>query len=226
MKTLGKLKLCTISALIVLGMSSCLKHDESLNVAVQSPYILQNDYGYIPQIRLQCGQPLQSASINVAGKKFDLKALNSYVWEVDGYGLYNALDSVPTGYSTVNAIGTDGKTADLTIGFYATTKKIGAFDVTSLKYDDSKGEVSVTLADTVKNANAYYWMIKVPVDDMASKFAMWVPYNDLQLDKNLSATESGINKNKLAAGTYRFTIGAGYGTTLRIYDNYISVIIK
>ena len=58
MKTFGKLKLLALSVLLVLGMSSCLKTDDSLNLYLQYPYILQNSYGeYVPQMRITGSEP-------------------------------------------------------------------------------------------------------------------------------------------------------------------------
>lgn len=230
MKTLGRLKLGVIAAFIVLGMSSCLKHDDSLSIYLQYPYILQdNNGGFVPQMRVQAAEPLASASVVVAGKTFSFSKINDYVLELTD-GMYNPLsqlDSVPAGYCTLSATGVNGKTADLTFGLNASVRKIGYIDAT-ITYNEAKSEIDVVLADSVENASAYYLMIKVPTGSSNNPYAMWVPYTDpltLTGDNNLSVTVSGINNTKFNSGTYRFALGAGYGSTLRVSHDYVTVTI-
>ncbi len=79
MKTSVNLKFLAVIVLLLAGMSSCLKKDDSLSIYVQYPYILQNSNGtFSPQIRL-LGNDLQSASINVAGRNFTFKHINGVV---------------------------------------------------------------------------------------------------------------------------------------------------
>lgn len=225
MKTLCNLKWWAVVALLVLGMSACLKNDDSVNVYVQYPYILQNNDGtFTPQIRLY-GNDLQSASIHVAGKNFAFTSLNGYVWELTDsfYAPLGGLDSIPTGYYALTATSMDGKTGNLTVGFAEASKKIGEVDLTRLEYSADDKAIHVELADSVVNASVYYLMIKVPSgSSTTTTFSMWIPYTSLTLsgDRKLSANVSVSN---LEAGKYRFAVGANYGSTFRISNQYVSV---
>lgn len=225
MKTLANLKLGAVIALLLVGMSSCLKNDDSLSIYVQYPYILQNSNGtFTPQIRLY-GNDLQSASINVAGKSFNFASLNGFVWELTDsyYAPLPELDSVPSGYYTLTATGLDGKTGNLTVGYAEAKKKIADVSLAKLEYVANEKVINVELADSVQNASVYYLMVKVPSgSNTTTTFAMWTPYSSFSLsgDKKLSAT---VPVSNLEEGKYRFAVGAGYGSTFRISDHYITV---
>lgn len=126
MKTFGKLKLLALSVLLVLGMSSCLKTDDSLNLYLQYPYILQNSYGeYVPQMRITGSEPLHSASLNLGESTFKFTKLNDYVWEIPADNIFSQLDTIAAGNYLLTATGTSGKTNSLTLGIFASGKKIG-----------------------------------------------------------------------------------------------------
>ncbi|MDE6452045.1 MAG: hypothetical protein K2L23_07145 [Odoribacter sp.] len=226
MKKLADLKWLGVIALLVLGMSSCLKKDDSLNIYVQYPYLLQNDNGtFTPQIRL-LGNDLQAASINVAGKNFNFAPVAGVVWELTGsiYAPLGELDSVPAGYYTVVATGLNGKTANLSILFPEAKKEIAPVELNVLEYLPEEKKIRIELTDSVQNAKAYHLMIKVPTGSMTSMntYTMWVPYADLTLtgDQKLSATVSVPN---LGNERYRFAVGASYGATIRISTKNIYV---
>ena len=82
MRTLVNLKLWVAIVLLVGGMSSCMDSEDSLNIYVQFPYTLQNDNGtFTPQVRLY-GYDLQSAYLDMAGKRFNFSARNEIAWEI------------------------------------------------------------------------------------------------------------------------------------------------
>lgn len=227
MKTLGKLKLWSVAACIVLGMSSCLKHDNSINVVLQYPYLLQTSEGtYIPQMRIQAGDPLSAAKVTVAGKAYSFTKINDYVFEIASSGYLTELDTVPAGICELTAVGVNEKTADLTFALSATTKKLGTV-VAALTYKESESKIEIELADTVTNATSYYLVLQQPTGSALYPYSMWVPYADLTLggENNLSATVTGINKTTFQAGTYRFAVGASRGSALRV-GNYIPVTIE
>lgn len=222
MKTLGKLKLLVLSACIAFGMSSCLKSDNSLNIYVQAPYILQDNYGYTPQMRIQGSDPMQDVTLIVGSKTFKFTKLNDYFWELQD-GIYSSLpqlDTIAAGGYSITAVGVDGKTASAQVGFTATDKKIGTINLAEFEYEASNSQVKIELADSVQNADGYYLMVKTPLN---STYTMWLPYSRLNLtgEKNLSAVVNSIQLEKDLA--YRFAVGATYGTTFRISDREIHV---
>ena len=136
MKTSVNLKFLAVIVLLLAGMSSCLKKDDSLSIYVQYPYILQNSNGtFSPQIRL-LGNDLQSASINVAGRNFTFKHINGVVWELTDsyYAPLGELDSIPAGYYALTATALNGKTASVTVGLSEAKKKIGDVKLAKLEY--------------------------------------------------------------------------------------------
>ena len=235
MKRLGKMKLLIVSACVVLGMSSCLKNEDSLSVYLQTPYLLQTDNEtFIPQMRIvgSTNEALQSASLGLAGETFKFSKINDYILELPTNNIYTSfteLDSVPQSTYVVTITGVSGKTAELSSGFYATTHKVGTMEGATLEFNREKGEIQVEVADSVENATNYYLMLKVPTGSSLNAYAMWVPYEGLKLTagEKLTATVSDVNKTRFAAGTtYRFAIGAGYGSVIRIGRNEIMVEIE
>lgn len=226
MKKLADLKWLGVMALLVLGMNSCLKKNDSLNIYVQYPYILQNNNGtFTPQMRL-LGNDLQSAYVNVAGRNFNFTSVAGVVWELTGnlYAPLGELDSVPAGYYTVMATGLDGKTASVSVAFPEAKEKIEPVELNVFEYLPAEKQIQIELADSVQNAKAYHLMVKVPTGSMtsSSSYTMWIPYADLTLtgDKKLAATVSVPN---LGNERYRFAVGASYGATLRISSETIYV---
>lgn len=231
MKTLGKMKLLIVSVCVVLGMSSCLKKDDSLSVYLQYPYLLQtNDETFVPQMRVlgSTDEALQSANLNLAGQTFKFSKINDYILELPSDNIYSSLpelDSVPQSTFAVTITGVSGKVAELTSGFYATTKKVGVVDA-SLEFDREKGEIKVEIADSVENAANYYLMLKVPTGSSLNPYAMWIPFESLKLSsgEKLTATVSDINGSRFATGTtYKFAVGAGYGSVIRLGRNDLTV---
>ena len=223
------LKLCIVAVVLVLGASSCLKENDSVNMSYQSNsvYILQTETGkFIPQMRL-FGEMLASASLNVEGKSFNFTSLNGYAWELTNshYSPLPELDSVTQGFYTLTAKREDGKIGNLHVGFNAVNKKIGNIS-SSLEHLSDKRELSVKLDSLVKNAKEYYLMIKVPVSkETSSAYAMWLPYKSLDKIEKEVLTET-ISCSNWEAGTYKIAVAAGYGSLLRIAENSIEITIK
>lgn len=215
------LKMCALAVLLVMGMTSCLKTDDSLNVGVKYPYVLQNSDGtFTPQVRL-LGNGLASASVNVAGKNFAFTKVNDLTWELTNSSYLPAerLDSIPANYYPLTVIGLNGKTETLGLGFQ-TTKRMSSVELTTLEYLPSEKKINVELADSVQNATAYFLMIKEPTGVTYPEFFMWTPYGngyklELTGDKKLSAT---VSVPYLGTETYRFAVGASYNS------NYASVV--
>lgn len=222
MKALGKLKLATICAFVVVGMSSCLKTENSLNINMLPLYLLQTDDGYLPQARLFGSDALKSATLSLEGKTYNFSTrLDNYTMELasDSYMGINALDSISTGIGTVTAVSVEEKTATATFRLSTSNKKVGDIKLAQLKYNDTKGEVEIELADTVQNATNYYLAYKQPIQ--SSGYTMWmVKEITLTGENKLSAK---LSEFKLQEGvTFRFAVGASYGTTLRVSDEYIT----
>lgn len=223
------LKMCALAALFVVGMSSCLKPDDSLNVGVPYCYALQNSDGtFTPQVRLS-GNNLASASVNVAGKNFAFVKVNDLIWELSNSSYFptEGLDSIPANYYPLTVTGLNGKSESYGIGLQ-TNKRMSPVNLTTLEYvadeDENKKVIKVELADSVLNANAYFLMITAPTGKDFPKFFMWTPMGDKQLeltgDKKLSAT---VSVPYLGTGTYRFAVGANYGLVFRISEKTITV---
>ena len=219
MKTFGKLKLLALSVLLVLGMSSCLKTDDSLNLYLQYPYILQNSYGeYVPQMRITGSEPLHSASLNLGESTFKFTKLNDYVWEIPADNIFSQLDTSAAGNYLLTATGTSGKTNSLTLGIFASGKKIGDIDLKQMNYLPAGNEVSIELTDSVKNADSYCLMMKTYIENVG--YTMWVPYNTFSLSGK-TATMSNVVLEKDIK--YRFALGARNGSVIRIDDEYLTV---
>ena len=219
------LKMCALVVLLVVGMSSCLKMNDSFNMYVQYSYALQNDNGkFTPQVRL-VGNDLESVSVNITGKNFAFRKLNDFTWELTDNFFFplEELDSIPAGYYVLTANGLNGKSESLGLGFLEVKKKMSSVDLTTLEY--SEKNLKVELADSVQNATVYYLMIKIPTATNSSTYAMWMPYSKLDLtgdsgEKKLSATVSISN---LGTEKYRFAVGASYGSAIRISEKTIAV---
>ncbi len=223
------LKMCALVALFVVGMSSCLKPDDSLNVGVYA-YVLQNSDGtFTPQVRLS-GNNLASASVNVAGMNFAFTKVDDWTWELSNgsYFPLGRLDTIPANIYMLTVSGLNGKTETFGLGFQ-TTKRMSSVELTTLEYVPSEKKINVELADSVQNATAYFLMITAPTGKDFPKFLMWTPYGDgykLELtgDKKLSAT---VSVPYLGTGTYRFAVGASYNSNyapvFRISEKTITV---
>ena len=228
MRTLVNLKLWVAIVLLVGGMSSCMDSEDSLNIYVQFPYTLQNDNGtFTPQVRLY-GYDLQSAYLDMAGKRFNFSARNEIAWEIKSDLYAEQLDSIPYGYYTITAMNTTGKTGTLSIGFPESNKKIGEINLSTFEYDADNKKIQIELADSVQNASLYYLMVKQPIlsnGGTTSNYSMWIPYSTKNLtltgDRKLSAE---VELTEIVEGKYYFALGAAYNATIKISD-YIIVEI-
>jgi len=216
------LKLCVVAVVLVLGVSSCMKHDDVVSMYYQtnSVYILQTETNkFIPQVRL-FGERLVSASVNVEGETFDFSDVNGYgVWELTNSSFIPLpeLDSVTQGYYTLTAKRDDGKNGNLDIAFYGAVKKIGdiSSSLENLSTENTK-EINITFTNLVENAKEYYLMIKEPIT--SSSYAMWIPYKSLDKIKDEVLSEK-IDYSNLLVGTYQLAVAAGYGSVRRIDEN-------
>lgn len=221
------LKLCIVAVVLVLGASSCLKHEDVVSMSYQSNsvYVIQTESGkFMPQVRL-LGEMLVSASLKVEGKTFKLTNLNGYVWELKNtpYAPLPELDSITQGYYTLTAKRDDAKIGNLQVGFNKVDKKIGDFS-SSFQHLSDKKELSVTLTNLAENAKEYYLMYKVPVSkEASSSYTMWIPYRELdRIEKEvLSQT---VSCSDLGAGTYKIGVAASYGSLLKIDENSIQSV--
>lgn len=213
MKMLRKLKLGVLGALMLGGMSSCLDNEDFLGVGVFSPYILQTESGkFVPQMRVSASDRLKSVSIEVEGQKFLLEEISENIFEVNPLSV-SPLDSVKNGYSTVTAIGMDGKVENVAIGFSLTAGRIGEilFKEGGIKWDEAKSEITFELADSVANAKEYYLVFK----SLDNPESMWFPYGR-KLELKDGEGVCPIDINGFSNGSYLFSVGAAQGTTLRI----------
>lgn len=214
---LSDLKLWALALLLGVGMTSCLKSDDSLRVYVQCSYILQNSGGtFTPQVRL-IGEELQGATLNMEGRNFKFTEVTNMVWELTNsfYSPLAELDSVSAGYYGVTATNMEGKTTSASLLFDKSKKKIGEIELAKFEYLSADKKIEVELQDSVENASLYYLMIKEQTGSTVTPYAMWIPYNQLKLegDKKLSAT---VSLSGLTSGKFRFAVGAAYGSTFRI----------
>lgn len=223
MKTL--LKLCVVAVMLVLGVSSCLKEDDSLNIAFDTRYLLQTEEGvFVPQMRLRSAE-LKSASLSVDGKTFNFKSLTdpSFYWEIPSS--LTGLDLVSSASNTLTLTGIDGKIETHKFAFDEATEKIGEIAVDSLAYDPEENHIYIELDAKVENT-LYYLMIKSPIGEKTSQdYAMWMPYSFSFEEDALSIT---IPCEKLLAKdvTYRVAIGAGYGSAIKVGEETVAKRIK
>ena len=222
MRRLMNLKLWVVVALLWGGMSSCLDSEDNLRVYVQWPYALQNANGtFTPQVRI-IGNDLESAYLNLDGKRFDLTALSDYIWEINHDIYTGQLDSIPAGYYSLTAVNSAGKSEVVTILFPQSKKKMGEVNLAEFEYDEEKKEIRFELADSVQNASAYYLMVKEPIAATGlstATHAMWIPCSaslNLTGDRKLSATIS--LENESLNGEYYFAVGAAYESTIRLSE--------
>ncbi len=226
MRTLVNLRLWTIIAILFVGMSACSKDEDSVNVYVQNPYIIQNSDGtFTPQVRL-FSYDLASATLNVAGQRYNFKTLeNSYfIWELEDPMFLPKLDSIPEGYYALTATNKGGKSEIFSVGFPEAKKKMGDIELLQFEYAVDSNKIYVELADSVQNATDYYLMIKEPIPNTSS-YAMWVPSVKLNLNKE-SNWRSEVSLEGASAGTYYFAVGANYGSVIKFSTATITVTIQ
>lgn len=201
MKTLGKLKLLTVSALLVLGMSSCLKtSDPEFQFGASPAYILQTGTGdnakFQPVMRIYAYEAFANASVTftpandkIQAGPFTFIAGNNAgeKWLSTSYGI-GASDSIPNGTYTVTASNQEGKTATLS-ALASLSKKLGEIEST-ISYTAANGVKAEW--KKVENATRYYLMYRT--SDMKG-WAYW------EFSEN--------NGENMTAGTFNANIESG-----------------
>lgn len=182
MKTFGKLKLAAVSALIVLGMSSCLKNDDpDFAIGTQSAYILQEGSGtsarFMPAIRLMGNRALQSATCQLDGETYrfsKVEANNPYYMEIEPSYQYST-DTIMDWTCKLSATSTEETPVTVQTSFSFTAgPKLGAFNVTELKYIGNSNKVEGKW-NKVDNASGYCLMIKL------QNSKMFIPYKEISV---------------------------------------------
>jgi len=189
MKTLGKLKLWGMAALMLVGMSACLNTNGPDFGFGVSAYILQSGSGenatFKPQFQITGNEPISQAYAVQGSMKYfftHITGSNNYSMELSPY--FSATDSLPKGTFTITAVNAEGETALQQISF-DTDKKLGEIALSSFTYDGTSGRITAKWNKT-ENATSYYVVYKVNTD-------MWIPYNRLNTEENgneMSATFS------------------------------------
>lgn len=212
MKTLGKLKLLTVSALLVLGMSSCLKtSDPEFGISGVNAYIMQENEirgtdtipTFAPYILFAANEALASTStvtspsspIGIFGK-----VKNGYYWESSVYDYSRELTDETY---TIKAVNAEGEVAIFTFQMGVNKDKaIGVVDA-DFSYDSSSG---LTVKwNAAKNAN-YFELLAWLVDS---------PDNKIVVAK--STSEQKIVFNNYDASKVGFETGKAYGFQLVTY---------
>ena len=211
------LKLCVVAVVLVLGVSSCLKEDDSLQSSVITAYILQSENEkFIPQMRLVSYDGLlESASLSIEGKKISFdKLADMNVWELPSSSYFGGgileFDSIASA-GLVNLVGINGQIETRQVGNFLATKKMGDIS-SSLKYSSSKNELNVTLNALVKDAESYYLMYNTP--SSGSSTMMWMPLLELKKIKGTVLSEDVSFEGLL--GKYEFALAAVYGGVIKI----------
>lgn len=225
MRTLSKLKLMVIATIITLGMSSCLKTENSFVIYPALAYVLQdaNDE-YQLQIQIYGNEPIASANATFDSKTYSFSAVsgsqNYYMRLNSSYAL--PLDSIAGGICQITASNAEGETAVSQIEFRSTEKVIGEVTLTELSYDGDANSVTATW-EKVENAEQYYLLFR----ERSSSYLeenMWIPYSEVRYsdkDGNLTTTLSiPLTKDV----NYEIAIGATNGTTLRVSDRILRVV--
>lgn len=218
MKTLGKLKLLTVSALLVLGMSSCLKSsDPEFGISGVNAYVLQKNTitstdtipSFAPYILFVANEALASSTTvkspsNPLGVNGKVK--NGYYWEssISNYDYSN--DLADDSY-TINAVNAEGEVAVFTFQMGVDKDKaMGEVDA-DFSYDSTKGlKVKWKAA---KNAN-YFELLAWLVDSPDNKLAV-------ATQKSTSAESYEVDFTNYDASNKGFEAGKAYGFQLVSY---------
>lgn len=181
MKTLGKLKFVMLSALILLGTSSCLKQsDPEFGLGVSLAYILQNGYGentsFQPAVYLQGNEPIKSANCKFEDKTYSFQTIsssNGYAMEINSL-FSTPVDTVEKWTCTISATSAneDQATAEVRITFPDTEKPLSQFTLSEFKYTASDNKITAKW-DKVDNATSYYLVSR------AKSSSMWLAYGKL-----------------------------------------------
>lgn len=218
MKTLGKLKLLTVSALLVLGMSSCLKtSDPEFGISGVNAYVLQRNTvtstdtipSFAPYILFAANEALASTTTvkspsNPLGVNGKVK--NGYYWEssISNYDYSN--DLTDESY-TINAVNAEGEVAVFTFQMGVDKDKaMGEVDA-DFSYDSTKG-LKVKW-NAVKNAN-YFELLAWLLDSPDNKLAV-------ATQKSTSAQNYEVDFTNYDASNKGFEAGKSYGFQLVSY---------
>lgn len=213
MKTLGKMKLLAVSALLVLGMSSCLKNsDPDFQFGISPAYVLQTGTGdaaqFRPVMRLYAMEAFASASIKFtpANDKieagpftFVAGANSAEKWLGGSYGT-SASDSIPNGTFTITATNAEGKPASASV-LVSLSKKLGEL-TSKINYTAAKGVEASW--EKVDNATTYALLYRT--EDMKD----WALLN--WAEGATSTSTSGTYNGNVEKGTRMvIAVGAYYG---------------
>lgn len=171
MRTLGKFKLLAVSALIVLGMSSCLKNsDPDFGIGISPCFILQegtNNFRPVMTVYSLSLEPMQNVSVKYqpAHDSLNMGTLYSFSpvdqskttwWLSPTYGSGSS-KNIPNGIFNVQASNLEGKVSLLPVTVDI-DKKLEVINIKKLTYTASNG-VSAEW-EKVENATAYVMLYK------------------------------------------------------------------
>lgn len=219
MRTLRKFTLLGITALLIVGMSSCLKTEQEFGIGVYEAYITQINNGsgetmtsrFVPFIRIVGNEPIAEATakegLNTYTFTFVANTQNTYM-DIDLGYMYDS-DSIPANPFAITAKNAEGTLASTGLSF-KDLKKLGAFEVTELKYSVGNG----ITATWTKSENATGYCVAVKPIDMDG--AKWV-YMDWS-DHTSSTATSGTFRNDVFEKDKQYDIAvvALYNGALRL----------
>ena len=213
MKTLKTLKLLSISALVVLGMSSCEKiPDPEFGLAALNPYVEQlSDGRFVPYFYVQ---PTYYANFYIK-KATASNGKITYSMSNIGYGCQTSANQsdnkLPEGTYVIKVTATTGETDSLKVTFDLKESQImGDLVVDSLIYDPSDGIKAGWQA--VTNADAYCLAIMPVAEDSEGNLIDAKPstsfiYWNSEDKKKTSGVFRG-NTNIVKGQRYRIAVAA------------------
>lgn len=217
MKTLGKLKLLTVSAFIVLGMSSCLKvSDPDFGVGLNIAYIQQRGTGeqatFMPMIQIQGNKPIKSATAKFEDLTYYFEPVENtgnYFMELTSF-VNSPVDTVKNWSCSISATSVDETPESYSSQFtFATVETLGDFEVTAFQFTGFDGKITCKFNQVV-NATNYYAML------MLEGSNMWIPVADISTS-GTEAELTGICSLNLTKDTqYNIAIAAANKTFLKI----------
>lgn len=221
MRTLGKIKLLAISALIVLGMSSCLKNsDPDFGIGINPCFILQegaNDFK--PVMRVFAYEAIQKVNVqyNPAHDSLDVKTLYLFSavdqaktqwWLGSSYGSDISTENIPNGTFTISASNLEGKVTSVPISVNL-DKKLGELNIRKLTYTINDG-ISAEF-DKVENATDYVLMYQFKDQKGWAFVPLSVKSSDSPITGLLNPSQLiGLFGNLEKGTTFKVTIGAVY----------------
>lgn len=209
MRLLGKMKLLAFSAVILFGMSACLKSsDPGFQFGVSSVYMLQSGSDatarFSPMMQIYAYEPIQRAEVtNTNSLIFTTHAVNSTRTVIDLLPITSSVDSIPNGIYTINASNAEGEIASLPITF-SIDKRLGEFKVNSLTYTEGGIKASWDLA---AQATGYYLLVR----EKGSK--VWQIYQ-----------WNGGSSEKITEGTFTASWQTGYEVEVTVGATYEGVL--